>query len=64
MIPTGSVSYPNGLQPQIKEDDEITINQAEGSDQNDVNLVRQALEASRLKNSSSQWLYTSGSKSF
>ncbi|KAI9361342.1 hypothetical protein BD770DRAFT_470715 [Pilaira anomala] len=63
-LPIGSISYLNGLQHQIKEDDEITINLAESSDQNDVNLVRQALEASRLKNSSSQWLHTSGSKSF
>lgn len=31
---------------------------------NDVRLVRQALETSRLKNSSSQWLHSSGSKSF
>jgi hypothetical protein len=31
---------------------------------NDVRLVRQALETSRLKNSSSQWLHFSGSKSF
>ncbi|KAL9557101.1 hypothetical protein MBANPS3_001558 [Mucor bainieri] len=31
---------------------------------NDVRLARQALEASRLKNSSSQWLHSSGSKSF
>ncbi|KAL0145637.1 hypothetical protein V8B55DRAFT_1348861 [Mucor lusitanicus] len=30
----------------------------------DVRLARQALETSRLKNSSSQWLHSSGSKSF
>lgn len=38
--------------------------EAEGSSQNDVRFTRQVLEASRLKNSSSQWLHCTGSRSF
>ncbi|CEP08434.1 hypothetical protein [Parasitella parasitica] len=36
----------------------------DGAVVSDVRLARQALETSRLKNSSSQWLHSSGSKSF
>lgn len=45
---------------------EITVNlpKPKKDGASDVRLARQALEASRLKNSSSQWLYSSGSKSF
>lgn len=38
--------------------------EAESSNRSDVRLARQVLETSRMKNSSSQWLQFSGSKSF
>ncbi|KAI9250022.1 hypothetical protein BY458DRAFT_493943 [Sporodiniella umbellata] len=42
----------------------ITMIHTAPSSSNDISLVRQALQDSRLKNSSSEWLHFSGSKSF
>lgn len=75
-----SISYPNALSYHEEEEDledenfsrfAITVKlpksqiqkEAESST-NDVKLARHVLETSRLKNSSSQWLHFSGSKSF
>lgn len=54
--------------PKSKQQQEQHLEQEEAagssSSSNDVRMARQALETSRLKNSSSQWLHSSGSKSF
>jgi hypothetical protein len=79
-IASTSFSYPNALSYHQEEEDQedehfskfaITVKlpksqlqkQAESS-ASDVRLARQALEISCMKNSSSQWLHFSGSKSF
>ena len=60
-----STSYPNVSREDQFPNFSTMIQQPSSSSSNDVRMARNALEASRLKNSSSQWLYNSyGSRSF
>lgn len=64
-----SVSYPNALNSSGESGRNAISKSQQRHDEpesstSDVRMARNALEASRLNNSSSQWLHSSSSRSF